>query len=125
MIIVKTIHEEEANLLAKGDVTLPFQGLEPEGRMLVDSDGAAFVYLLAHGDEFIHLRFEESAWQQLHTYRASAKPMFVQTVLKPVELTAFWEELDFLLDNIKGNQNYGKEFVDKADEIFELNSGED
>jgi hypothetical protein len=125
MITVTSIETKESKLLAKADVSLPFQGLEPEGRMLVDSDGAAFVYLLGHKDEFIHLRFEESTWETIHTYRDTEKPVYVHTGLQPVLLEDFWTEIDFLLDNIEGNHNYGKEFVEKVERIFFTDRRED
>ncbi|PRO64843.1 hypothetical protein [Alkalicoccus urumqiensis] len=125
MITITKFEEEENKLTAKPDVTLPFQGLTPESHMLVDSDGGAFVYLLAHQEEFIHLRFEDHLWETLNTYRESEPAVFVKTGLSEVELTAFWEELSFLLDNIVGNHNYGKEFVESVERTFHLQTEED
>ncbi|PTL40183.1 hypothetical protein [Alkalicoccus saliphilus] len=125
MIHASHIEENEGTLIVRTDVTLPFHGLEAEGRMLVDSDGGAFVYLLGHGEEFVHLRFEENTWNEIHTYRQTEKPIYVSTGIKPVELEDFWTEIDFLLDNIRGNQNYGKEFVNKIEKIFMEDSMEE
>lgn len=118
MITITSIEEAEKKLLAKADVALPFQGIEPEGRMLVDSDGEAFVYLLAHKDEYVQLRFEEPTWEILNTYRKEEWPVYVKTGIKPIKLEDFWTEFDFLLDNIEGNHNYGKEFVEKVEQVF-------
>ncbi|CAM4019889.1 hypothetical protein [Alkalicoccus chagannorensis] len=120
MITVKKMEVQEREVSVAADVTLPFQGLEPEDRMLVDSDGGAFVYLLAHQDEFIHLRFEENVWNVIRESRPDQPPVVLKTGLGSVELTSFWEELDFLLDNIAGNHNYGKDFVEKVERLFEL-----
>ncbi|MDQ7157376.1 UPF0738 family protein, partial [Staphylococcus warneri] len=37
-----------------------------------------------------------------------------------LELKHFQEELDYILDNIEGNNNYGKEFVSAVEKTFEL-----
>ncbi|SDN20331.1 hypothetical protein [Alkalicoccus daliensis] len=118
MITITSIEAEDKKLLAKADVSLPFHGLEPEGRMLVDSDGSAFVYLLAHGEDYVQLRFEEKTWNILNTYHEAEWPIYIKTGIKPVELVDFWTEFEFLLDNIEGNHNYGKEFVEKVEQVF-------
>lgn len=125
MITITSIETQQEKLVAKADVTLPFQGLEPEGRMLVDSDGGAFVYLLAHKEEYIQLRFEEATWETIHNYRREERPVYIQTVMKPVKLEEFWTEIDFLLDNIQGNHNYGKEFVEKVEQVFAAGRSEE
>lgn len=125
MITITSLEPQEEKLIAKTDVTLPFQGLEPEGRMLVDSEGGAFVYLLAHKEEYVQLRFEEKTWKTIYTYRKEQRPVYIQTVIKPVELEDFWVEIDFLLDNIEGNHNYGKEFVEKVEQIFLVDRSEE
>ncbi|SCU12697.1 Uncharacterised protein [Staphylococcus aureus] len=37
-----------------------------------------------------------------------------------LELTEFHQELTYILDNIKGNNNYGKEFVATVEETFDI-----
>ena len=37
-----------------------------------------------------------------------------------LELKHFQEELDYVLNNIEGNNNYGKEFVSAVEKTFEL-----
>lgn len=85
------------------------------GQMLADSDRHAFVYLLDDGSSFSYLLFVEETWSMLHEHRD--KEIVINDSLT---LTKFSEELDYLLDNIKGNSNYGKAFVSAVEETFEL-----
>lgn len=37
-----------------------------------------------------------------------------------LELEHFQDELSYILENVEGNNNYGKEFVSAVEETFEL-----
>ena len=39
-------------------------------------------------------------------------------------LEHFQEELDYILENVEGNNNYGKEFVSAVEETFDLSEAE-
>ncbi|MGK0576270.1 hypothetical protein [Macrococcus capreoli] len=85
------------------------------GTMVVDSDNNQFVYLLDAGQTYANLRFVEETWQMMKAYEA-----YPWLLYGTIELTHFKEELDDLLDNIKGNFNYGKPFTERVEEVFEL-----
>lgn len=85
------------------------------GTMVVDSDNFQFVYLLDAGDSFANLRFVDDTWAMLKSYKDV--PWYLYGA---VELTQFEEEFVELLDNIKGNFNYGKAFTERVEEVFEL-----
>ena len=91
------------------------EGLEEVGQMLVDSDNYGFAYLLDDGQSYSYLIFVEETWSMLHENRD--KTIIVNDDLK---LEHFQEEFDFILDNIVGNNNYGKEFVAAVEKTFEL-----
>ena len=74
------------------------EGLEEVGQMLVDSDNYGFAYILDDGQSYSYLII----------------------VNDELELKHFQEELDYILDNIEGNNNYGKEFVSAVEKTFEL-----
>ena len=46
--------------------------------------------------------------------------MIFQSFNNHLELKHFQEELDYVLNNIEGNNNYGKEFVSAVEKTFEL-----
>lgn len=85
------------------------------GTMVVDSDHFQFVYLLDAGESYANLRFVEETWEMMKAYEGY--PWYLYGT---IELTNFKEEFDELLDNIKGNFNYGKPFTERVEEVFEL-----
>ncbi|PSL50906.1 hypothetical protein B0H94_102183 [Salsuginibacillus halophilus] len=92
------------------------QQLQPTERLLTDSNDLAFVYIM-DGDGFIQVRLPESVWPQIEKSRAERVP-FVFAAAPEVELTGFHEELDFLLHNIPGNNNYGEEMEQAVTAAF-------
>lgn len=88
--------------------------VQATGTMVVDSDHFQFVYLLDDG-EFHHLRFVQETWPMLKEYKD--KEWYLYGKLK---LDNFTEELQFLLENIEGNYNYGKDFTESVESVFEL-----
>jgi hypothetical protein len=89
--------------------------VQPAGQLLTDSDHFQFVYLLDDGNVYHHLRFVEETWQMMNLYQD--KKWFLYGT---IELDRFNEEFAMLLDNIEGNHNYGKPFVERVEEVFEL-----
>ena len=57
----------------------------------------------------------QETWSLLHENRD--KKIIINNDL---ELKHFQEELDYILENIEGNNNYGKEFVSAVEKTFEL-----
>ncbi|KAA1042597.1 hypothetical protein [Macrococcus equipercicus] len=87
----------------------------PAGQLLTDSDHFQFVYLLDDGDVYHHLRFVEETWRMMNEYKEKKWYLY-----GTIELEYFSEEFTMLLDNIEGNHNYGKPFVERVEEVFEL-----
>lgn len=85
------------------------------GQMLVDSDNYAFAYTLDDGKAYAYLIFVQETWTMLH--ENTTKKIIINDEL---ELTEFHQELTYILDNIKGNNNYGKEFVATVEETFDI-----
>jgi Family of unknown function (UPF0738) len=88
-------------------------------RMLVDSDGLAFIYVLENNEGFIHIAIGSSHW-------ADAKKALLERVAvvirnekgEELELTAFSSEMDYLTENIQGNANYGQQMEEEVIKIF-------
>ncbi|CAC5844077.1 TPA: hypothetical protein ACN3LP_002081 [Staphylococcus aureus] len=91
------------------------KGLSEVGQMLVDSDNYAFAYTLDDGKAYAYLIFVQETWTMLH--ENMTKKIIINDEL---ELTEFHQELTYISDNIKGNNNYGKEFVATVEEIFDI-----
>lgn len=106
--------KHEDNVL-KCNANKDIKGLTAAARMIVDSDNMEFVYLLDDGDSFQRLHFVRETWSMLKDFHGS-EPV----VNGEIRLAEFWEELDFLLDNIVDNKNYGQAFEGAIREEFEL-----
>ncbi|ANZ33785.1 hypothetical protein [Staphylococcus carnosus] len=91
------------------------EGLKEAGQMLVDSDNYGFAYILDDGQSYSYLIFVKETWSMLHENKG--KTIYINDDLK---LEEFDQELDYILSNIKGNSNYGKDFVAEVEEAFEL-----
>lgn len=66
-------------------------------------------------NHILNLIFVQETWSMLHENRD--KRIIINNHL---ELKHFQEELDYVLNNIEGNNNYGKEFVSAVEKTFEL-----
>ncbi|MBD7965599.1 hypothetical protein [Fictibacillus norfolkensis] len=88
-------------------------------RMLVDSDGLAFIYVLEDEDGFIYISIDHNHWNEVKSALQKDAVFAVQNDKREeLELTAFSREMDFLTDNIQGNANYGQQMEDEVIKIF-------
>lgn len=82
-------------------------------QMIVDSDDFSFIYLLDNGVEYVRLHFVEETWEMLNRYKGHKV-----IVNDTITLTDFYNELEYLIENIEGNNNYPKAFEEKVIETF-------
>lgn len=93
--------------------------LQAGERMLVDSDQFAFLYIVEDQDGFHSLRFEKECWSDLKAgYQKRTAFYAVLNEHTRLSLSNLNEELDFLLENIQGNGNYGEAFEEAVNSIF-------
>ncbi|BCB03053.1 hypothetical protein [Bacillus sp. KH172YL63] len=103
------LHTDQADLL---------DGASAAGQIIADSDQYAFVYLAEKEDEYIYLYLDESLWPQLKTALSDKAAVIAKGGENKLELDSFTDELDYLVDNIEGNGNYGDEMVKKVESVF-------
>lgn len=115
-IQVHTIESKNNELILIVDHQDDLNGLLASGQMLVDSDDLSFIYLLTQ-DEYVYLSIPKETWKGIKEGIIQAQAVFVSNGTVSILLDNFKEELDYLLENIKGNANYGEE-MEKAVEIF-------
>lgn len=98
------------------------QGLKPAGQMIVDSDACAFIYLAEDDgcEDYTYLYLPVPVWKEIRTAAFEHKKVVAVSKDGKLELTGLDEELHFLLDNIRGNSNYGKKMLDKVEAVFAL-----
>jgi len=110
------------NFLVNGEVPIEeWKTLDATGRILVDSEGKAFVYLLENEVGYHHVRIANDHWSELATGLISNKQPILQLngqSNSEIELIHLWDEMKLLLENIKGNGNYGTEFVQEVEKVF-------
>ncbi len=120
MEVKEAIHNEEKLLLKVESLSDEAENLHAKGQMLADSDQLAFIYLLDNGEDFVYLSVPSSFWPALKEAREHNLPVYAVVNGKQIFLQDFHTELDYLIENIKGNANYGEEMEKKVTDIFQL-----
>src|SRR4051812_39624815 len=76
-------------------------GLIPSEQILVDSKQFSFVYLLENPEGYTYIDIPEPFWPLLKSTYEEQTPVFVQYRDEEVELSNFYEELEYVINNIK------------------------
>ena len=117
------IHIKEASirnneLLLQPDEIFEGTTFIAKEQVLADSDHQAFIYLLEKNDEYTYISLPESIWRFLCIAIKENYPVFIASEETKFELSGIVEELIDLLENIKGNSNYGEAFTVKVEQVF-------
>ena len=118
--ITKAMIDNNSIILHPESNSIEIQGLQAKGQMLVDSDKLAFIYILETADEFVYAGLPHTIWTQLREAKDKGLKVILQIKEQNLELVELFDELDYLLENIKGNANYGEEMEKKVVELFSL-----
>lgn len=92
--------------------------MKPMGQMLVDSDQLAFIYVVDKDDDYTYISIPESTWPKLKNALENCTAIYITDQNEQLLLTDFHEELSYLIENIKGNSNYGEVMVEKVEALF-------
>lgn len=113
------VGESEVNVFVDHTELLLHKQIQPEGRMLADSDHIAFVYILDVDDDFIYVSFPEAVWKNLNKVLSDSLPIFLNVNEEiRVPLIQFQEELQYFISNIEENSNYGESMVQAVSKAF-------
>ncbi|MDE3838237.1 hypothetical protein C0966_02400 [Bacillus methanolicus] len=115
-IHIQSVQIKENQLLLETD--LPITNLKAVGRILVDSDNFSFIYLTENKDDYTYIVLSEPCWDQLKESLQSEIPAYLVSRGETLELINFHNELKYLIENIKGNSNYGEDMVEKVENTF-------
>jgi hypothetical protein len=110
------IENEELQFIA--DTKMDLSKMEPSGQILVDSDQLAFVYLADLGGEYAYITIPDDTWTILKEALDLNVEAYVLNEQSRLHLQGLKEEMNYLIENIKGNSNYGEEMVGKVESIF-------
>ncbi|WP_428911394.1 hypothetical protein [Niallia sp. Krafla_26] len=110
-------NQKEAHLEVETQVSL--QKYQASGQMLVDSDNLSFVYLLEAEETYTYVIIPNKIWKELKIVLSEATPVFLSNGREKILLNQFHDELSYLIENIKGNSNYGEKMVAEVEAVFE------
>lgn len=105
-------------LLFEVDHLMDINDLQANGQMLVDSDNTSFIYLAEKNNEYTYIMFHSELWSRIKEGLDQQCSAFLTNENSRLLLTNFHEEITYLIDNIKGNSNYGEEMVKKVEDTF-------
>ncbi len=106
-ILEETVEESFAKTLKDG------------GRMLVDSDDLAFVYIIEDDSTLYYVCFSQPTWVTLNEIVSKEETLSLQLHENiHIQLESIVTELAFLTENIEGNSNYGEEMERAVEEVF-------
>lgn len=104
-------------ILNENEVDLQFK---PAKQVIVDSDDFAFIYLVDAGQDYSYLRFSPTIWPQLVSILKEQQNPILNWGEQFIVLEDFVDELQMLVFNIEGNNNYGQQFAKAVEEAFTL-----
>lgn len=113
--ILNAIITEEKLLLETNE---PINGLIPSEQILVDSDQYSFIYLMENQEDYTYIVLPEQIWPSLKEVLEKNLPVWIHSNGDHIELSSFHDEFDYVINNIKGNSNYGTEMVTKVESLF-------
>ncbi|MFT8322351.1 MAG: hypothetical protein ABF649_15765 [Bacillus sp. (in: firmicutes)] len=109
---------KDNELLMEIEESILLDDYKASGQMLVDSDALSFIYLLEHKDHYIYLVIENKWWNKMKESKELGLPVFLTNGNQKMLLEQFLEELDYLVENIEGNSNYGEEMGKAVELVF-------
>ncbi|MDQ0268718.1 hypothetical protein [Cytobacillus purgationiresistens] len=97
---------------------VPLSELVPKEQMLVDSDNLSFIYITEKDNDYTYIMLSDFIWRELNVALQNEGEIYLSQQDKLLPLPQFHEELSYLIENIKGNSNYGDEMVNRVESIF-------
>ncbi|MGN7176278.1 hypothetical protein [Cytobacillus sp. SAFR-174] len=96
-------------------------GLTAMQQILADSDNLSFIYIAEKNDDYTYISLPETVWPELKKALDGRMRVYASDINQArFELAGFHEELGDLIENIRGNSNYGNEMVEKVENVFQL-----
>ncbi|MCM3602432.1 hypothetical protein M3175_16990 [Robertmurraya korlensis] len=108
--------KNEVILIVNNDFSI--KELSATGQVLVDSNELAFVYIVEKDESFMYVELTLDTWPILKEGLENNCKYNLSNGNETIVLPNLREELLYLIDNIKGNSNYGEEMVTKVEECF-------
>ncbi|WP_257391792.1 UPF0738 family protein [Mesobacillus jeotgali] len=117
-ILVTDAKIENDELLLNTDLETEMTRLSATGQMLVDSDQFSFIYIVDHEEGYQYVTIPEAAWGAIQRGLQAGHEAFLTNAGGKLKLESFRGEMEYLIENITGNSNYGEEMVTKVEQVF-------
>lgn len=91
----------------------------PSRKMITDSEEHAFVYLMDIAEGYTYIHFPKDTWPYMVKALQTGSDPFLMWNDEKIQLPGFVEELQMLIYNIEGNDNYGEAFTSAVEQEFE------
>ena len=119
LVIHRVSVNNQREIQMEMDQQISLNEYRASGQMLVDSDGLSFVYLLEKEEDYTYIVIPNTVWKELKIALTEQLPVYLSNQSERLLLNQFHEELSYLIENIKGNSNYGEKMVNEVEAIFE------
>jgi Family of unknown function (UPF0738) len=119
LVIHRVSVNNQKEIQMEVDQQISLNQYRASGQMLVDSDGLSFVYLLEKEEDYTYIVIPNTVWKELKIALTEQLPVYLSKQSERLLLNQFHEELSYLIENIKGNSNYGEKMVNEVEAIFE------
>lgn len=114
------MNDNKVEFYCKSEFLSEDMTLEPSGQVLVDSDSLSFIYILETEDDFIYVSIPKEQWSELNTIITDGKEGILHLSNHgSIPMEGLKDELEYLIQNISGNANYGSEMMNSVEEIFQ------
>ena len=117
-ILITDAKIENNELHLSASIKTDLAGVVPTGQMLVDSDQLSFVYIVDQEDGYRYVTIPEDTWSVIQDGLRAGLETFLTYKDGKIKLDRFQSEMEYLIENITGNSNYGEEMVAKVEQVF-------
>jgi hypothetical protein len=119
LVIHRVSVNNQKEIQMEVDQQISLNQYRASGQMLVDSDGLSFVYLLEKEEDYTYIVIPNTVWKELKIALTEQLPVYLSKQSERLLLNQLHEELSYLIENIKGNSNYGEKMINEVETIFE------
>ena len=117
-ILITDVKIENNELHLSTNIETDLAAFAPTGQMLVDSDQLSFVYIVDQEEGYRYVTIPEGTWSVIQNGIQAGLETFLTNKNGKLKLDGFQSEMEYLIQNITGNSNYGEEMVAKVEQVF-------
>ncbi|WLR53819.1 hypothetical protein LC048_15005 [Mesobacillus subterraneus] len=117
-ILITDAKLENNELLLSTDIETDLGSFAATGQMLVDSDQLSFIYIIDKEDGYHYVTIPAGTWSVIQEGMQAGPETYLTNNGGKLKLEGFHSEMEYLIENIIGNSNYGEKMVAKVEQVF-------